>query len=152
MAKINWKECYDKTKELLRRTFKKYAVFVLHLTPHQNIAQTILVYMILGFIVLSFFPFMTRGGVSLLDNLFTSAAAVSTAGLATVNFADSYTLLGKIVILILIQIGGVGYMTFTSFLFLSLAKKHRLRKSQTEALSAEVKKSTTTYTIKRCIF
>lgn len=138
MAKINWKELYPKMRELLRRTFKKYAVFVLHLTPHQNIAQTILVYMIMGFIVLSL-PFMTRGGVSLLDNLFTSAAAVSTAGLSTVNFADSYTLLGKIVILILIQIGGVGYMTFTSFLFLSLAKKHRLRKSQTEALSAEVK-------------
>jgi len=138
MAKIGWKEFSEKIRNFIHRTLRKYAIFVLHLTPHQNIAQTILVYMFFGFIILSL-PFMTRGGVSLLDNLFTSAAAVSTAGLATVNFADSYTLLGKIVILILIQIGGVGYMTFTSFLFLSLAKKHRLRKSQTEALSAEVK-------------
>ena len=138
MAHIDWKETYKKTKEFLRHTFKRYVVFLLHLTPHQNVAQTILTYMVVGFFVLSL-PFMTRGHVTLLDNLFTSAAAVSTAGLATVNFADSYTLLGKMVILLLIQIGGVGYMTFTSFLFLSLAKKHRLRKSQTEALSAEVK-------------
>ncbi len=138
MANINWKEWYQKTKSFIRRTFKRYVIFLLHLTPHQNVAQTILTYMLLGFAILSL-PFMTRGHVTLLDNLFTSAAAVSTAGLATVNFAESYTILGKIVILILIQIGGVGYMTFTSFLFLSLAKKHRLGKSQTEALTAEVK-------------
>ena len=74
-----------------------------------------------------------------MDNLFTSAAAVSTAGLQTVNFADSYTFLGKLVVLVLIQIGGVGYMTFSSFVFLALARKHRLRKSQEEALSADVK-------------
>lgn len=128
----------DKIKEIIHVSLKKYAVFLLHLTPHQNVAQTVLLYTLLGWIVLSL-PFMTRGGVGFLDNLFTSAAAVSTAGLQTVNFADSYTFLGKFVVLILIQIGGVGYMTFSSFVFLSLSQKHRLRKSQEHALSAEVK-------------
>ncbi len=135
---LNTRQTWDKTKELIKLSLKKYSVFLLHLTPHQNVARTVFSYTLLGWIVLSL-PFMTRGGVSLLDNLFTSAAAVSTAGLQTVNFADSYTLLGKIVVLVLIQIGGVGYMTFSSFVFLSLSQKHRLRKSQTEALSAEVK-------------
>ncbi|MBR2082697.1 MAG: hypothetical protein IJ876_06815 [Elusimicrobiaceae bacterium] len=134
---VNWRHTLDKTKEFIKLSLKKYSVFLLHLTPHQNVAQTVLSYTLLGWIVLSL-PFMTRGGVGFLDNLFTSAAAVSTTGLQTVNFADSYTLLGKLVVLILIQIGGVGYMTFSSFVFLALAKKHRLRKSQEETLSAEV--------------
>lgn len=135
---FNLRTTIDKIKDIIHVSLKKYAVFLLHLTPHQNVAQTVLSYTVLGWIVLSL-PFMTRGGVGFLDNLFTSAAAVSTAGLQTVNFADSYTFLGKLVVLVLIQIGGVGYMTFSSFVFLSLSQKHRLRKSQESALSAEVK-------------
>ena len=98
---INWRNTLDKTKDFIHTSLKKYFVFLLHLTPHQNVAQTVLSYTLLGWILLSL-PFMTRGTVGFLDNLFTSAAAVSTAGLQTVNFADSYTLLGKFVVLILI--------------------------------------------------
>ena len=127
MSKIQWKEVYPKTKEFIHLSFKKYLLFLVHLTPHQNVAQTILMYMILGWFLLSL-PFMTQVDVPILDNLFTAAAAVSPAGLATVNFADSYTLLGKIVVLFLIQIGGVGYMTFTSFLFISLSQRQLDRK------------------------
>lgn len=136
--KLNIRPAIDKTKEFIKLSLKKYSVFLLHLTPHQNVAQTVLVYTLLGWILLSL-PFMARSGVTLLDNLFTAAAAVSTAGLQTVNFADSYTLLGKIIVLILIQIGGVGYMTFSSFVFLSFSQKHRLHKRHEEVLSAEVK-------------
>ena len=135
---MNLRNSLNKTKDFIKLSFKNYLVFLLHLTPHQNVAQTVLSYTLLGWLVLSL-PFMTRGSVGFLDNLFTSAAAVSTAGLQTVNFADSYTFLGKLVVLVLIQIGGVGYMTFSSFVFLSLSKKHRLRKSQQEALTADVK-------------
>lgn len=138
VMKLNIRQTVDKVKDFIKLSLKKYSIFLLHLTPHQNVAQTILSYTVLGCIVLSL-PFMTRGGVGFLDNLFTAAAAVSTAGLQTVNFADSYTLLGKMVVLVLIQIGGVGYMTFSSFVFLSLSQKHKLRKRQEEALSAEVK-------------
>ncbi len=136
--KLNARETVDKIKEIIKLSLKQYSVFLLHLTPHQNVARTVLSYTLLGWMLLSL-PFMTKDGISLLDNLFTAAAAVSTAGLQTVSFADSYTILGKIIVLILIQIGGVGYMTFSSFVFLSLSQKHRLRKSQEEALSAEVK-------------
>ena len=137
MIKINWREAYAKTKEFIKISFKKYTLFLVHLTPHQNIAQTILAYTFLGWIALSL-PFMNTTDVSLLDNLFTSAAAVSTTGLNSVNFADSYTFLGKLVVLILIQIGGVGYMTFSSFVYLSFSERHRLRKYQQENLNAEV--------------
>ena len=137
MIKINWRELYAKTKEFIKISFKKYTLFFVHLTPHQSIAQTILAYTFLGWIVLSL-PFMNTTDVSFLDNLFTSAAAVSTTGLNSVNFADSYTFLGKLVVLILIQIGGVGYMTFSSFVYLSFSERHRLRKYQQENLNAEV--------------
>lgn len=125
------------TKTLIKNTFRKYILFLLRLTPHQNIAQTVLSYTFIGTVLLSL-PFMNTVDVSFIDNFFTAAAAVSTSGLNSVNFADSYTFLGKLVVLILIQIGGVGYMTFSSFLFLSFSQKHRLRHHQQESLEAEV--------------
>ena len=137
MRNINWKEIYAKTKEIAKISIKKYSLFLLHLTPHQNIAQTVLAYTLLGTLALSL-PFMNTVDVSFIDNLFTAAAAVSTAGLNSVNFAESYTFLGKFVVLCLIQVGGIGYMTFSSFIYLSFSEKHRLKKHQEEVLSAEV--------------
>lgn len=131
------REFLSKMQELVRLSLRKYSVFLLHLTPHQNIAQTVLTYTFIGTVVLSL-PLMTTTHISFLDNFFTAAAAVSTAGLQTVNFADSYSFLGKLVILILIQIGGLGYMTFSSFVYLSFSERHRLRHHQQESLSAEV--------------
>ncbi len=130
-------EFSEKTRAFLKLSLHKYSVFLLHLTPHQNIAQTVLTYTFIGAIILSL-PFMTSTRVPFLDNLFTAAAAVSTAGLQTVNFADSYSFLGKLMVLILIQIGGLGYMTFSSFVYLSFSQRHRLRHHQQESLSAEV--------------
>lgn len=137
MEPINWREVFAKIKDFIKISLKKYSLFLVHLTPHQNIAQTVLSYTLLGWILLSL-PFMNTTDVSFLDNLFTSASAVSTTGLNSVNFADSYTFLGKLVVLLLIQVGGVGYMTFSSFVYLSFSQRHRLRRSQQEALSAEV--------------
>jgi trk system potassium uptake protein len=50
-----------------------------------------------------------------LDGLFTSVSAVCVTGLSVVNTAESFTFMGKIIILCLIQIGGLGMMTFTGF-------------------------------------
>ncbi|MFA5819905.1 MAG: potassium transporter TrkG [Bacteroidales bacterium] len=49
------------------------------------------------------------------DSLFTSVSAVCVTGLVVVNTATAFTPLGKIIILCLIQIGGLGIMTFTGF-------------------------------------
>lgn len=130
-------ELWNKTSEFLKITLHKYSLFLLRLTPHQNIAQTVLSYTFVGTILLSF-PFVSATHVGFVDNFFTAAAAVSTAGLQTVNFAESYTFLGKLIVLILIQIGGVGYMTFSSFIYLSFSERHRLRHRHQESLSAEV--------------
>ncbi|MCC9642472.1 hypothetical protein LOC71_09315 [Rhodopirellula sp. JC740] len=76
-------------------------------------------YVLIGWITLSL-PFAQEGeGVSALDNLFTATSAVSTTGLATVGTPDSYSFVGELTILIMIQLGGVGYMTIGSFILLA---------------------------------
>lgn len=130
----SWKKAYQSVRSFLHTALRQYAMFVLRLSPSQNILQGMLLYTFLGWIALSL-PFMDNGQVGLLDNLFTAASAMSTAGLSSVNFAESYTFLGKLVILILMQAGGIGYMTMSSFLYLSFSR--RLRPRHLEVLHTE---------------
>lgn len=51
----------------------------------------------------------------IIDALFTSTSAVCVTGLSTVEIADTFTIEGQIIIALLIQIGGLGIMTITSF-------------------------------------
>jgi len=53
--------------------------------------------------------------ISLIDSFFTSVSAVCVTGLVVVDTSATFTQLGKIIILSLIQIGGLGIMTFTGF-------------------------------------
>ncbi len=66
---------------------------------------------------------------SYLDSLFTSTSSVCVTGLIVVDTASQFTLLGKIIILILIQIGGLGVMTITTFfaLFFGSGLSYRFR-------------------------
>lgn len=65
--------------------------------------------------------------IGFIDALFTSASAVCVTGLAVVNTAAHWTLFGKIVILILIQIGGLGFMTMATLIALLLGKRITLK-------------------------
>lgn len=78
--------------------------------------------MVLGFILLSL-PFVHAQPVSSIDALFTAISAVSTTGLITVSTPDSFNLAGEIIIILLIQIGGIGYMSLASFVVLA-SRKH----------------------------
>jgi len=76
-------------------------------------------YILLGWLLLCL-PFVQRQtDVKTLDNLFIATSAISTTGLATVSISDNYNLVGQIIILLLIQLGGIGYMTLGSFVILS---------------------------------
>lgn len=89
--------------------------------PHRQLTIGYLSYIIFGSILLTV-PFMTLGHISFLDNLFTAASAISTTGLSTVDVSKDYSFFGQLVILILIQLGGIGYMTMSSFIMLKLTK------------------------------
>lgn len=58
--------------------------------------------------------------VGFVDALFIATSAVSTTGLATLDPGTTFSFAGELIILALLQIGGVGYMTFMSFAFLML--------------------------------
>ena len=60
-------------------------------------------------------PTATTHPISFTDALFTSVSAVCVTGLSVLNVSADFTVFGQTIILCLIQIGGLGILTFTSF-------------------------------------
>lgn len=60
-------------------------------------------------------PSATPHGISFTNALFTATSAVCVTGLAVVDTSTDFTLVGQSIILVLIQLGGIGILTFTSF-------------------------------------
>lgn len=58
------------------------------------------------------------GELSFIDALFTSASATCVTGLIVTSTSENFTFLGEFIILLLIQTGGIGYMTFVTVFFL----------------------------------
>lgn len=74
-------------------------------------------------------PFATEDGegLSFLDALFTATSATCVTGLVVVDTGDTFSIFGEVVILTLIQIGGLGFMTFSTLLLLIMRKKISLK-------------------------
>jgi len=77
-------------------------------------AGSFLIVILLGSFLLTL-PQATTKGISYIDALFTATSAVSVTGLAVVDTGTAFTFFGQVVVLLLIQIGGLGILTFTSF-------------------------------------
>lgn len=60
-------------------------------------------------------PSATTEGISFINALFTATSAVAVTGLIVVDTATAFTTFGHSIIMVLIQIGGLGMLTFTSF-------------------------------------
>lgn len=74
-------------------------------------------------------PRATTAGIRPVDALFTAASAASVTGLVTVDTARTFTLLGKGILLALIQAGGLGIMTLTTVFSVLLAGGSSLRQA-----------------------
>ena len=109
-------------KTLFQTVRREYLKFHLRLNPQQSLFFGFFMYMVLGWIFLSL-PFSQKIPTDFIDTLFTSTPALSTTGLATVSTFDNYTFFGQFIILTLIQIGGIGYMTLTTYILLSTTKQ-----------------------------
>ncbi|GAB4215942.1 MAG: TrkH family potassium uptake protein [Synechococcales cyanobacterium] len=74
-------------------------------------------------------PFANVAGEwgSLLTALFMSTSAVCVTGLAVVDVGSYYTGIGQFILLLLVQIGGLGYMTANTFLLLLLGRRFGLK-------------------------
>jgi len=90
------------------------------LSPPQIVVGSFLVVIILGTLFLTL-PIATVDGkgLSFVNALFTATSATCVTGLIVVDTGKAFTLMGQLVILFLIQIGGLGVMTLSTF-FLSL--------------------------------
>jgi trk system potassium uptake protein len=74
-------------------------------------------------------PFSTSSGQwnDLIVALFTSTSAVCVTGHIVVDTATHFSRIGQAVIMVLIQVGGLGYMTATTFLLLLLGRRFGLK-------------------------
>ncbi len=91
------------------------------LRPVQQLVVGFALYAVVGASLLCL-PWSRVGSVSLIDNFFNAVSAITTTGLTTVSVSGSYSLLGQVVLLLLFQIGGVGFMTLSSLLILARGK------------------------------
>lgn len=88
--------------------------------PAQLLVLSFLIMILLGTFLL-LLPKATYHGISFIDALFTATSAVCVTGLIVVDTGTHFTRLGQIIILVLIQLGGLGIMTFTTFFVILLS-------------------------------
>lgn len=90
---------------------------------------TYMVVLVLLSTLLLLTPGATNTPLSPVDALFTCASATSITGLTTVDVASTFTPLGKLVLLLDIQIGAIGVMTFSYFVLMMVGKRLAVRDS-----------------------
>ena len=93
-----------------------------HLHPGTIMVLSFLVAVMIGACLLSL-PQATQGGrISPIDAVFTATSAVCVTGLVVVDTGSYFTLFGQMVILVLIQVGGLGVMTLSVLAFRALGR------------------------------
>lgn len=85
------------------------------LNPYLILVLSFIVIIFIGAVLLSL-PNSSYRDLSLVDTFFTATGAVCVTGLTVIDISEDLTLLGQMIILMLIQIGGLGIMTFASFI------------------------------------
>lgn len=105
---------------ILKKKFK--------LQPAQVLVTGFASLILVGALLLSL-PIATVTGerMDFLDALFTATSAVCVTGLVVVDTGTFFSLFGQIVILVLVQFGGLGIMTMATLIFLIMGKKIMLR-------------------------
>ncbi len=73
--------------------------------------------------------------LSFFDAFFEATSATCVTGLIVVDTATRFTFFGQLVLLLLIQLGGLGFMTVATFFFVAMGKKISLKERMTMAES-----------------
>ncbi|MGQ4667318.1 TrkH family potassium uptake protein [Metabacillus halosaccharovorans] len=96
------------------------------LNPSQLLVLVFVVSITVGTCVLKL-PFSTHEGIKWVDALFISTSAMTVTGLATVDPATTFTTFGQFIIAVLIQVGGLGIMSFAVLIYMMVGKKIGLK-------------------------
>ena len=109
------------------------------LTPPQLFASSFVALISLGTLGLRFLPGLYTGErLGWVDALFTATSAVCVTGLIVVDTATYFTVWGQAFLLVLIQLGGLGMITFTTLIILAVGGRLSLRHERISAMAAEV--------------
>jgi trk system potassium uptake protein len=113
---------------LLASRSAKYPKSTIEMTVSRTICLGFLAVILTGAMLLML-PFSTTSGQwnDPIVSLFTSTSAVCVTGHVVVDTATHFSRFGQLVIMLLIQIGGLGYMTVTTFLLLLLGRRFGLK-------------------------
>lgn len=104
--------------------------FIKQMKPPQMIIFGFLFVILIGSIFLAL-PMSDQNGqaTSYLDSLFMAVSATCVTGLAVVNTADHWNTFGQVIILIMVEVGGLGFMSFL-VLLLNMTGQHPSFKSK----------------------
>lgn len=107
---------------------KENKFLLFKLQPVQILALGFATVILIGGTLLSL-PISSADGnpTPFIDSLFTATSATCVTGLVTLDTGTHWNLFGQIVIILLIQIGGLGFMTFASFFAVMLGKRISLK-------------------------
>lgn len=117
------------TQEQVKRITRATSLLErIKLAPAQIIILTFSVLIGIGTLLLAL-PISAADGkyISFIDAFFMATSATCVTGLSTLSVVDNFSFMGQIIILILIQIGGLGYMTLYSSITILLGKSLAVR-------------------------
>ncbi|MCI8341648.1 MAG: Trk family potassium uptake protein [Firmicutes bacterium] len=122
------------------------------LSPNQIIAAGFLAIILLGTVLLKL-PFVSREGRALpfLDSLFTATSATCVTGLVVADTWNQFNFAGQLILLLLIQTGGLGYMTMVMMASILLGKKISLRGRSIMAESVSIERLSDSVSLPRYI-
>jgi trk system potassium uptake protein TrkH len=102
--------------------------FTVRATPAQILVTGFAAIILLGAVLLTLPAAVQPGNeTDFLTSLFTATSAVCVTGLVVVDTGTHWTTFGHVVILLLIQVGGLGFMTMATFFAMLLGRRIGLR-------------------------
>ncbi len=103
--------------------FDRLLIDLLFENPYKLLISSFALIVILGSVLLSMpFSSSSEQGISFIDSLFTSTSAVCVTGLVVLDTYKDFSTIGQGIILVLIQIGGLGIVTIMTFVSILLGQ------------------------------
>ena len=117
---------------LVKLFFKQWQAKIKSLSPARRIFLSFALVILVGSLLLSL-PFVQQASskAGYIDHLFTAVSMVCVTGLFTQSVASTYNGLGQLICMLLIQIGGLGILTFIGLFFMEGRQKLSYKDRQT---------------------
>ena len=121
--------------------------------PTKILLISLILVILIGAILLKI-PICNNKPIKMIDSVFVATSATCVTGLTTIVPIEQFTIIGQVILLILIQIGGIGFMTLISIILITIGKKLNLSDKIIikESLNQESFKGLATLIKKICIY